>query len=261
MRYMYMKDLFRWRLWKIFIVAVMAMIIPMQLYAASETLHYVITYKWGLIHKEAGTASLSMRESDGTSHLTLTARTKPWADKVFCVRDTLISDADSRTMHPRRYVKSAHEGGRFSRDEIRFTRSGNHVSGEASRLRVNKKGERSQSNLTLKAEGATFDMLSVFYYLRSINYSNLSRGGSETVNIFSGKQTERLTIRCEGKERIKLRDGTHREAWHIRFRFTGNGGRKSSDDIDAWISTDPRHIPLQLIGNLPIGQVRVYYTP
>ncbi|MDE6446995.1 MAG: DUF3108 domain-containing protein, partial [Muribaculaceae bacterium] len=93
-----MKDLFRWRLWKIFIVAVMAMIIPMQLYAASETLHYVITYKWGLIHKEAGTASLSMRESGGTSHLTLTARTKPWADKVFCVRDTLISDADSLSL-------------------------------------------------------------------------------------------------------------------------------------------------------------------
>lgn len=226
--------------------------------AASETLHYVITYKWGLINKEAGDATLTMQTSGTESSLTLTARTRPWADKVFAVRDTLLSIADSHTLQPLRYVKSAHEGGRFSRDEIIFSRKGNHVEGEARRLRVGKKGERSENSLRLKAEGATFDMLSVFYYLRRLDYAALGKGMAETVNIFSGKQTERLTIRCEGKTRLKLRDGTYREAWHIRFRFTGGGGRKSSDDIDAWISTDPRHIPLQLIGNLPIGQVRVY---
>ena len=226
--------------------------------AANETLHYVITYKWGLINKEAGDATLTMQTSGTESRLTLTARTRPWADKMFAVRDTLLSIADPHTLQPLRYVKSAHEGGRFSRDEIIFSRKGNHVEGEARRLRVGKKGERSENSLRLKAEGATFDMLSVFYYLRRLDYAALGKGMAETVNIFSGKQTERLTIRCEGKTRLKLRDGTHREAWHIRFRFTGGGGRKSSDDIDAWISTDPRHIPLQLIGNLPIGQVRVY---
>lgn len=225
---------------------------------ADETLHYVITYKWGLIHKEAGTAVLTLRGNGNDYRLRLTAQTRPWADRIFRVRDTLVSDVRRSDLRPHRYVRSAHEGGRYSRDELLFTHSGDNASASARRLRVDKKGGRRESEISLSATGPTFDMLSVFYFLRSIDYQALSRGKSVTANIFSGKQTEKLTIRCDGKERLKLRDGTNVQAWHIRFRFTSGGGKKSSDDIDAWISVDQRHIPLQLIGSLPVGQVRAY---
>ncbi len=227
----------------------------------AEDLHYVISYKWGLIHKDAGTATLSLRPVGQHDYrLTLTARTKPWADKVFQVRDTLVSIVERSDMRPRRYVKSAHEGGRFSRDVIDFSYAGRDVKGEVERLRPGKKkGETSLSRRTLSATGPTFDMLSVFYFLRTIDFKALSHGGSVTANIFSGSKTERLTIRCVGSERIKPRDSkTEIETWHIKFRFTTDGRRKSSDDIDAWISADARHIPVRLYGSLPLGQVRVY---
>lgn len=231
---------------------------------SDETLHYVITYKWGLIHKEAGNASLSLRSAGHDYRLTLTARTKPWADKVFQVRDTLIATVGKNDLRPHRYVKIAHEGGKFSRDEITFSYSGETVSGNAHRLRADKKkGEKSESSISLKATGPTFDMLSVFYFLRTLDYHLLSQGKTVKANIFSGKQTESLTIRCVGKDTIQFRDKakTSVEAWHIKFRFTSHGGKKSSDDIDAWISADSRHIPLQIFGSLPIGQVRVYLQP
>ncbi|MDE6077692.1 MAG: DUF3108 domain-containing protein, partial [Muribaculaceae bacterium] len=66
---------------------------------------------------------------------------------------------------------------------------------------------------------------------------------------------------CVGEEKLKLRNKTEREAYHIKFNFTTEGKKKSSDDLDAWISTDPKHIPLQIVGSLPIGQVRCYYLP
>ena len=225
---------------------------------APESLHYVITYKWGLIHKEAGTATLSLRPSADTYTLTLTAKTKPWADKLYRVRDTLTSVVGRSDLRPRRYVKNAHEGGRYSRDVIDFSYSGTSVKGAAQRLRVGKKGETSTGSSSLSASGPTFDMLSVFYFLRTLDYRKLSAGESVTANIFSGHQTEKLTIRCLGKERIEMRDNSHAEAWHIKFRFTSHGGKKSSDDIDAWISTGPDHRPLRIYGNLPVGQVRVY---
>ncbi len=225
---------------------------------SSEDLHYVITYKWGLIHKEAGEATLSLRPAGETYRLVLTARTRPWADHVFKVRDTLVSIAGERDLLPRTYVKSAHEGGKYSRDEISFSRRGAHVTGDVRRLRVGKKGERSESTRQLGATGPTFDMLSVFYFLRTLDYPALAKGESVKVNIFSGSKTELLTIRCVGKESIKMRDKREVDAWHIRFRFTSDGRRKSSDDIDAWISADSRHVPLRLYGSLPVGQVRVY---
>ena len=226
-----------------------------------QTLHYVATYKWGLIHKEAGTATLSLRKNGSQYRLTLTGRTKPWADKFFAVRDTLTSIVDASTLRPARYTKRAHEGGYFSYDDVRFTHSGQNVKGALTRRRINKKGEHSENHKTLTAQGATFDMLSVFYYLRTINYAELASKGAIKVNIFSGDETETLTIRSLGRQRIKLRDDSYREAWHIRFRFTSHGGRKSSDDIDAWLSTSAQHIPYQIIGKLKIGEVRVYWEP
>ena len=104
-------------------------------------------------------------------------------------------------------------------------------------------------------------MLSVFYFLRVIDYDKLTSGNVVKATMFSGSKVESLTIRCVGRETIKLRDKSKREAYHIKFKFTTEGKKKSSDDIDAWISTDSRHIPLQVVGSLPVGQVRCYYIP
>lgn len=224
-----------------------------------ETLHYLITYKWGIIHKEAGTADLSLRAKGNDYRFTLTAATKPWADRIFKVRDTLVSEVRRSDLRPHRYVKISHEGGRYGRDELVFTYSGSEARAAAKRVRIDKKGKRSESAIQLHSTGPAFDMLSVFYFLRTIDYSSLSDGKSVKATIFSGRRTETLTIRCKGKERIKLRDGSHAEAWHILFHFT-SGGSKTSDDIEAWISTDSRHIPLQLFGTLPLGQMRAYLT-
>ena len=35
--------------------------------------------------------------------------------------------------------------------------------------------------------------------------------------------------------------------------------KKSSNDIDAYMSTDTRRIPLLLVGHLPVGAVKCYY--
>ena len=242
----------------------MTLLIPAAAHAAGkfsdETLHYVITYKWGLIHKEAGTATLRLAARGNDYRLTLTGRTKPWADKLFQVRDTLYSTVDQSTLFPKRYVKIAHEGGKYSRDDISFTRQGNTVKGAVSKVRTDKKGETSTSTGSLTATGPTFDMLSVFYYLRTLDYKALAAGGTVTASLFSGSKVETLTIRCEGSGTIKLRNGTSHQAYHIKFRFTSGGKKKSSDDIDAWISTAPPHRPLQIFGSLPIGQVRVSLT-
>ncbi|MDE5870097.1 MAG: DUF3108 domain-containing protein, partial [Muribaculaceae bacterium] len=102
---------------------------------------------------------------------------------------------------------------------------------------------------------------SIFYYLREIDYSNLSKGNVIKATVFSGSKSETITIKMVGKETIKLKNKTSREAYHIKFNFTTGGKRKSSDDIDTWISTDSNHIPLYLTGSLPVGQVRAYYMP
>lgn len=238
----------------------LAMTLPVSASSFSnETLHYVISYKWGLIHKDAGDATLSLRNSGHNVLLTLTGKTRKWADRVYSVRDTLKCTVASNGFRPVQYTKIAHEGGKYGRDEIKYSYSGNKVTGHCQRLR-DKKGDVSKSSKTLSATGPVYDMLSIFYYLRLIDYSRLTKGEVVKSTVFSGSKSETVTIRSVGKEMIKTRDKKEHEAYHIKFKFTTDGKKKSSEDIDCWISADSRHIPLLLIGHLPIGQVKCYYV-
>lgn len=226
----------------------------------NENLHYVITYKWGLIHKDAGDATLSLRNNGANYELMLTGKTKPWADRFYQVRDTLLGSVRIKDMKALSYSKIAHEKGKYGKDVITYSYSGNNVTGYCKRYKKDKDGKISESERTLQATGPVYDMLSVFYYLRLINYDDLQKGRVIKATVFSGSKAETITIKSLGKEMIKLRDKTQREAYHIQFNFTTGGKKKSSDDIDTWISTDSQHIPLYLVGQLPVGQVRVYFT-
>ena len=46
-----------------------------------ETLNYKVMYKWGLINKQAGHASLALTHDSRHYHAQLTAASEPWADK------------------------------------------------------------------------------------------------------------------------------------------------------------------------------------
>ena len=224
----------------------------------NETLHYIITYKWGLITKDSGEATLTLKNSGKNYNIRLTGKTKPWADGLFKVRDTLTSVIEKARFRPLTYTKIAHEGGKYAKDVISYTYSGSNVKGNVSKHRE-KKGEIKESNLELEANNDTFDMLSVFYWIRSIDAATLTNGKKVTATLFSGSYEETVKIWKVGEEKIKMRDGMMRDAWHIKFTFTSKGGKKTSDDIDAWISKDDgKRVPLMIKGSLPIGHVTAY---
>lgn len=222
-----------------------------------ETLHYSVTYKWGLIQKEAGTATLTLRNKGDNYNMTLTAASKPWADKIYSVRDTLKGIVTKKGFFPQEYVKVAHEDGKYSYDRITYTRAGGVTLGKAERRRE-KKGKITTTEKQLSATGAAFDMLSVFYYVRTFNYAAMKPGETFKTTVFSGKKSELLTVTYQGVTKLSLPGKSGKQdAYHITFSFTTDGKNKSSDDMEAWLSTDAFHTALQLVGKLPVGQVKV----
>ncbi len=98
-------------------------------------------------------------------------------------------------------------------------------------------------------------MLSSYYYMRSLPFESWKPGHKETINIFSGKQKETLTFDYRGIEVVQIGDKRY-QCFHLTFVFTGDGGKKTSDNMDAWITTDAARIPVQLEGKLPVGKVK-----
>ena len=236
---------------------VVAMVLPQQVIARdfnNETLNYEVVYHWGMIWKHAADATLSIRKtSDGGYFSQLTGKTRSWADKVYPVRDTLKCTMN-KDLKPLKYEKLTHEKDYYARDLIKFSYNYSHTNAHCTRYR-----KSGTTSIDLSAKSQAYDMLSVFYMLRNLDYGELSRNKNYTTIIFSGKEKEYLTINYKGVETIKMRDGSKRQAHRIAFKFTQEGGKKSSDNITVWMATDESRIPLLLVGKLPVGEVKCYY--
>ncbi len=227
----------------------------------NEALDYKVMYNWGLVNKQAGHATLSLRVKGNKYATQLTAASERWADRFYKVRDTLNGSIVISGFKPEYYEKIAHEGDEHKHDMVRYTHIGTgKVSARCTRTKYDKSGKQTlNQSINLSATGTTVDMLSSFYYMRSLPYESWKNGHVVAVNIFSGKRKELLTIKYIGIETVKYDKRTY-NAYHIRFTFTGDGGKKSSDDMDAWISADFRRIPVKLEGKLPVGKVQCFYT-
>ncbi len=218
----------------------------------NEMLNYQIVFSWGMVWKHAGDATLSIKKTSTGYQAQLTGKTRSWADKVYPVRDTLKCTLNSK-LQPLRYEKLTHEKDYYARDLVEYSYNYSHTSAKCTRFR--KSGD---TTTQLSAMCQAYDMLSVFYMLRDLDFAVLTASKPFTTVIFSGKEKEYLTIRYKGVEKVKMRDGSKREAHHVVFKFTQKGGKTSSDDLDAWLSTDEAHVPLLLQGALPVGKVKCY---
>ena len=221
---------------------------------SNETLHYEVVYQWGMIWKHAANATLSIKKSGNGYNAMLVGATRSWADKVYPLRDTLKCSLNAN-LQPVKYQKLTHEDGYYARDIVDFSRSGGKTTGKGTRYRPKK----SPATVTLSANGDAYDMLSVFYMLRNLDFANMKNGAKKTTYIFSGKEKESLTITYRGKKKVKLRDKSEHTAYYVTFTFTTDAGKKSSDNISAYLSADEKKIPLMLVGKLPVGEVKVYY--
>lgn len=223
---------------------------------SDETINYKVLFKWGLIHKVAGRARLEMKASGESYTASVYARSEPWADRIFMLRDTLTSVMNRTTLAPRYYRKSAHEGGKYTLDEIRFTQFDNAFHGECIRTRRDKNsGKLTTTTTRLDAQGMTVDFLSAFYYLRSLDFATMSPGNTVAINIFSGRRKETLRFHYRGLETIKIND-RRQSAYKVEFTFTSDGKKETSDPVVAWVTTDASRIPLQIEGKLKVGKIR-----
>lgn len=241
------------------IFAVLALVMTPAVNALSltnETLHYEIVYQWGVIWKHAGDATLSVSKDGEVYNASLTGKTRSWADKIYPVRDTLTSSMHLN-FRPIKYEKFTHEKSYFAHDVVSFNSDGTGTTAECTRYRKGKDA----AVINLSHSGSAYDMLSVFYMLRNMDYSKMTKGNTFTSCVFSGKEKETLTIEFVGIEpSLKLRDDSRHQAYHLKLTFTTDNGKKSSDDIDAYISTSASRIPLLVVGKLKIGEVKCYYA-
>jgi hypothetical protein len=238
-------------------------------FAAStrESLKYDVYYHWGIIWKKAGEGILSLGEekaADGTTQLhgKLAARSLSIVESLMKVRDTLECRLTTDYL-PLSYVKRTHEGSYQAVERNTYHHLLRHNSegltpANVAQTRVDinrwrqKKGS-DEAHHTVSGPG--YDMLSIFYVIRRLDFSSMAVGTQLEYSIFSGVKSTPMYVEYRGTEQCKLRSGktyrTHRLELYFKSRDSDH------TPLQVWLSTDASHKPLKVIIQLSrIGAIQ-----
>ena len=124
-----------------------------------ETITYKVMYKWGLINKQAGDAALSIKTVGNNYETQLVAKSAPWADQFYVVRDTLNGRIQKDGFLPLFYEKIAHEGKDFKHDVVNYSRNEDTVIGYCTRI-SQKEGKKNATKKEKSIEEITLEKFS-----------------------------------------------------------------------------------------------------
>lgn len=226
-------------------------------FSDEEVLEYEVYYDWGPIWVNAARTSFSIKKVEYTKkklfHIVGEGSTHKTYDWFFKVRDTFQSWIDTSTLKPLRYIRNSREGGTRVYNDSYFNYQNKKV--DCYKL---VKGKIKKDSLKLK--DCTFDVLSMVYYARCINYSNYQVGSKIPISLYlDGEINDTLYIRYLGEEKISSALG---EKKCIVFSpllikgtiFSGGEGMK------VWVTNDEKKIPVLITTPIIVGNIQVKLT-
>ena len=213
-------------------------------FKAGEKLTYVVHYGW----VNAGLAIVELKESEREiqGRKVLHAVGKGYSlgafNTFFKVDDTYESYFDAQGVFPWVFRRNVSEGGyEFTQDYV---------------YNQHRREVTTQEPKTFKVPGSVQDMLSAFYYARTIDYSTAKVGDVYTIDCFLDNELWPLRMKFMGRETIKLRTGKYR---CMKFQPVVQEGRifKGNDDLNVWISDDGNCIPVLAQAKVLVGSIKM----
>ncbi len=213
-------------------------------FQVGEKLTYVLHY--GFVN--AGEATLELQQSEQeiqgrkVLHAVGKGRSLGAFSAFYKVDDRYETYFDEAGVFPWVFIRRVSEGGyEFSQDYLYLQ---------------HQRQVKTQKEATHAVPANVQDMLSAFYYARTIDYTNAKEGDEFTIECFMDDAYWPLKMRYIGKETIKLRSGRYR---CLKFQPVVQEGRvfKTNDDLNVWVTDDPNHVPVLAQAKVLVGSIKM----
>lgn len=157
------------------------------------------------------------------------------------VKDRYETYLDAESLVPWLFIRRVNEGGYIINENVSFNPTKNTATSEKGTFTV-------PPNIQ--------DMLSTFYYARTLDYTNAQIGQVYPIEAFIDNEVVPMNIKYAGKETIKNRLGTFR---CIKFKPLLQTGRvfKEKEEMTVWISDDKNRIPIRLETKVIVGSIKM----
>jgi len=228
-------------------------------FQAGEELTYDLYFKYGIANLKAGTSILKTVSTNYNGKdaykMSLIANSSGLVNSIYSIDDT-ISSITTKDLTPLAFQKLAHEDGDYTVENMTYTYNpSGSVTVKTKRI---KNGEQ-KFDEAIEANSCVYDMVSVFFYARTLDYSTMKKGDSRRVDFVSGKKKSYMIIEHQGIEDMKANDGKTYNCIKLLLSLVNANqdafeGKKEANKI--YITNDENRIPVRLDSKLKHGSTR-----
>jgi Protein of unknown function (DUF3108) len=214
-------------------------------FRAGEKLTFNVNY--GFV-----TAGIATMEVDGIRrisarnayHVLFLVNTVPSFDWIFKVRDRYETFIDTEGLFPWRFEQHIREGS-YSRDFSAFFDQ--------------RRGKAKTSEGSYDIPPYVNDILSAFYYARTLDYSKMKVNDMILLHNFYKDKVYDLNVKYLGKETVSVAAGTF-DCIIVEPLVQEGGLFKSEGSITVWLSDDDLKLPVKVKTKVVIGSIDAELT-
>ncbi len=226
-------------------------------FRGGEKVIYHAYYNWSFIWVNAGVVSFLVDDytyNDTPSYFIRSyGRTYKSYDFLFKVRDSFKVYVDTLHLKPFEFDRKTHEGSTISHHHYKFNRKMNTIHTSIS------KDEGSYKDSVMTWPDCSFDVLSMVYKARNIDFNKYSPGDKIPINMILDGNTYNLYIRYKGKETIKNREGRRFRCLKFSPLLVEGSIFASGEDMTVWVTDDKNRIPIIVEAKILIGSVKAMF--
>ena len=173
----------------------------------------------------------------------------PSWDWIFTIRDTLISHFDKNTIMHYEFSRKAQEGNYHKTFDYTFHYDDSVVLGDIHRI-----GKFRRTD-TVKLLGQTYDMLSVAWMARELDFDKYQKNDLIPIRILIDSKIYDLYIRYLGVVKSKIA-GRKQECYVFSPLLVEGEVFKGGENMMIWLSKDEYRLPLMVEAKILVGSVK-----
>lgn len=223
-------------------------------FKVGELVEYDVTYNWGFMWVTAGDVYFSVRDTlvgdKSYFHFRGYGKSVPRWDWMFKVRDQFDAIADKETLQPILFDRNTNEGGYAVREIYQYNYDKQYISSD---ITTSKKPQKIRN---IPIEGCVYDVLTMIYIARNIDFSGKKEGEKIPVNLVLDGDIHPVFMRYRGIEKIKTREGTTYDCIKFTTMLIEGSMFSEGEDMTVWVTNDANKIPVLVEAKILVGSVK-----
>ncbi len=221
---------------------------------SGESIQYKITYNVGNLWVGAGEVRFDVKLEEYRKrpvyHIVSTGKTYKSYDWFFKVRDRYETYCDTSTLLPLRFKRRVWEGDYTLNLQYVFNNAHNKV------YSIYKKLDYDVHFDTIPVTNCTYDVLSIIYSARNIDFSLHKPGDTIPITIILDNELSNLYIRYTGKETCLIdKMGKFRCITFSPLLVEGTIF-KEGENMKVWVTDDKNKVPVMVESPIIVGSVK-----